>query len=54
LVTPVLALLLGNLINGESIGLRLLLGAGLIMLGLAVHQWESLLPMWRGARAAYR
>jgi drug/metabolite transporter (DMT)-like permease len=54
LVTPVLALLLGNLINGESIGLRLLLGAGLIMLGLIVHQWESLLPMWRGARAAYR
>jgi len=42
LVTPVLALLLGNLLNGETIGLRIGLGTALILLGLTVHQWESL------------
>jgi drug/metabolite transporter (DMT)-like permease len=54
LVTPVLALLLGNLLNGESIGLRLWLGAGLITLGLAVHQWDELRPTMRGFRTAFR
>jgi drug/metabolite transporter (DMT)-like permease len=42
LVTPVLALLLGHLLNGESIGWRLGLGTALIMSGLTVHQWASL------------
>ena len=34
--------MLGNVLNGETIGLRLGFGAGLILLGLTVHQWESL------------
>lgn len=42
LVTPVLALVLGNVLNGETIGLRIGLGTALILLGLSVHQWESL------------
>ena len=41
LVTPALALLLGHLLNGEHIGLRLGLGTATILLGLTVHQWES-------------
>ena len=43
LITPVLALLLGNLLNGENIGLRLWLGTGLILFGLSVHQADALL-----------
>jgi len=43
LITPVLALLLGNLLNGENISLRLWLGTGLILFGLSVHQADSLL-----------
>lgn len=39
LVTPVLALGLGHMLNGEVIDLRVWLGAGLILMGLAVHQW---------------
>jgi drug/metabolite transporter (DMT)-like permease len=42
LVTPVLALLLGNLLNGEAVGVRVWLGALLISLGLSVHQWRTL------------
>lgn len=47
LITPVLALMLGHLLNGESIGLRLWLGTGLILGGLMVHQSVSLRPLWR-------
>ncbi|MBI2277234.1 MAG: DMT family transporter [Dechloromonas sp.] len=50
LITPVLALLLGHLFNGESIGLRLGLGAGLILFGLTVYEWEALLSL----RLSYR
>lgn len=39
LVTPVLALWLGQMLNGEVIDLRVWMGAGLILMGLAVHQW---------------
>jgi len=42
LVTPVLALLLGILLNGEVVPPRVWLGAALIALGLSVYQWESL------------
>lgn len=42
LVTPVLALLLGILLNGEVVPLRVWLGASLIVLGLSVYQWEAL------------
>lgn len=55
LITPVIALLLGHWLNGESIGLRLWLGTGLILLGLSVHQWESLAGLirpWRQGRSA--
>jgi drug/metabolite transporter (DMT)-like permease len=38
LITPVLALLLGNWLNGEEAPLRVWLGAGCISLGLALHQ----------------
>lgn len=47
LITPVMALLLGNWLNGESIGLRLWIGTGLILLGLCVHQWEMLASLLR-------
>lgn len=49
LITPVIALLLGNWLNGETIGLRLWLGTGLILLGLSVHQWEMLAGLFRPA-----
>jgi drug/metabolite transporter (DMT)-like permease len=50
----VLALLLGNLLNREIIGLRLWLGASLIMVGVAVHQWDELRPTVRAFRTAFR
>jgi drug/metabolite transporter (DMT)-like permease len=42
LVTPVLALLLGQTLNGEEIGPRVWLGATLITGGLVLHQWPGL------------
>lgn len=45
LITPVIALLLGSWLNGETIGLRLWLGTGLILFGLSVHQWEMLIGL---------
>jgi drug/metabolite transporter (DMT)-like permease len=42
LVTPVLALLLGSLLNGEDVSTRVWLGAALIGFGLSVHQWRLL------------
>lgn len=39
LVTPVLALWLGHTLNGEVIDVRVWMGAALILMGLAVHQW---------------
>lgn len=47
LVTPVLALLLGQLLNGEVVGSRVWLGTGAILLGLASYQWGD---QWRAAR----
>lgn len=47
LITPVIALLLGHWLNGESIGLRLWLGTSLILLGLAVHESEMLAGLRR-------
>jgi len=47
LITPVLALLLGHGFNGEEIGLRVWLGAGLISLGLALHQWDGIVAIGR-------
>lgn len=48
LVTPVLALLLGHLANGEAVESRVWTGAILISLGLALHQWRALASMVRG------
>ncbi len=46
LITPVMALLLGNLLNGEHVTPNLGFGTALILLGLAVHQHESIsLPL---------
>lgn len=49
LVTPVLALLLGQVLNGEEIGPRVWLGAGLITAGLLLHQWPTLAAAMRRA-----
>ena len=49
LVTPVLALILGSLLNGEVVSARVWGGAGLIGFGLSVHQW----PMLAGLVTAY-
>ena len=43
LITPVMALMLGNIFNGETISTGLILGAALIMSGLVVHQWGPLI-----------
>lgn len=45
LVTPVLALLLGHLLNDEAIEARVWAGAALISLGLMLHQWQSIAPL---------
>ncbi len=42
LITPVLALLLGSLLNGETVPVRVWLGAACISLGLSIYQWEAL------------
>lgn len=42
LITPVIALTLGSLLNGEEISLRITLGTATVLLGLAVHQWKFL------------
>ncbi len=53
LITPVIALLLGHWLNGESIGLRLSAGTGLILLGLGVHQSEMLNGLLRMAKGGH-
>lgn len=47
LVTPVLALLLGYLLADEVLPAWRLAGAGLILLGLLVFEWELLGRRWR-------
>lgn len=51
LITPVIALLLGHWLNGETIGLRLWFGTGLILLGLSVHEWQMLAGLLRPTKA---
>lgn len=43
LITPVLALFLGHSLNGEVITLNVWAGTLLVMLGLVIFQWSSLL-----------
>ena len=49
LVTPVIALLLGQTLNGEEITARIWLGAALIAGGLVLHQWTGLVGALRRA-----
>ncbi|MEW5769007.1 MAG: DMT family transporter [Pseudomonadota bacterium] len=42
LITPVLALLLGSLFNGEAVSAQVWGGTALIGLGLTLHQWPVL------------
>jgi len=44
LVTPVTALLLGHWLNGEVISAPVWWGTGLILLGIALHQWGGRRP----------
>jgi drug/metabolite transporter (DMT)-like permease len=39
LVTPVIALLLGQEMNGEDIGPREMVGTAIILAGLACYEW---------------
>ena len=55
LVTPVLALLLGALLNGEALGWPVWLGTGLVLAGLASHQWGGRrAPRWPPERGQDR
>jgi drug/metabolite transporter (DMT)-like permease len=47
LITPVIALLLGSLLNGEAVSIRVWLGASCIGVGLTIHQWHSLVALAR-------
>jgi len=42
LVTPVLALILGRVLNNETIPLTVLLGSGCIIAALVLHQWADI------------
>jgi len=44
LITPVLALLLGQALNGEHTTPRLWLGVVFILTGLVLHQWDLFAP----------
>lgn len=46
LVTPVLALLIGRGLNGETVDLRVWLGTGCILAGLVLYQWGSAVVRW--------
>lgn len=47
LITPVAALLVGNLFNGERLGARIWIGTALVLAGLALHQWGGWLARRR-------
>ncbi len=44
LITPVTALLLGSLLNGEHISSKVWLGTALILVGLAIYEYGKYLP----------
>lgn len=52
LITPVTALLLGMALNGERLTLKILAGALLILLGLALYEWKLLTAGIRRAHGA--
>ena len=41
LITPVLALWLGNMLNGEGVGWPVVLGTFMILLGLLLYEWSE-------------
>ena len=41
LITPVIALLIGQLLNNESVTPIVWIGTSMIILGLSMHQWEQ-------------
>ena len=46
LVTPVFALILGTVLNGEQVSSSIILGSAMIMGGLGVYFWgDRLLPV---------
>ena len=44
LITPVIALTLGTVLNGEAITDKLLIGAFMVLLGLSIYHFGHLLP----------
>lgn len=52
LITPVSALLLGQMLNGEHISSSVWLGAASIVCGLLAHQWQAFSGGWHRATAA--
>jgi drug/metabolite transporter (DMT)-like permease len=52
LITPVLALLLGQALNGETPLLQVWFGSTLILAGLALHQWSALRQVFVGRAMA--
>lgn len=51
LLTPVLALVLGTVLNGEAVSVEVLLGSSLIVFGLVLHLWgDRWLTKWLPVR----
>lgn len=46
-LTPFMALLLGNVLNNESLTVHTVFGVTIIMTGLVFHQWDSLRTLMR-------
>ena len=46
LITPVCALLLGQMLNGEEIQSGVWIGAACVLIGLISHQWQMLSAGW--------
>lgn len=54
LVTPVLSLWIGNVLNGENISGSIYTGTSFVLIGLAMHQWgDVLLKKVRNRRKYY-
>ncbi|MGI2257854.1 DMT family transporter [Shewanella sp. GXUN23E] len=55
LITPAFAMMLGTLLNGETISLHLLAGAALVLSGLTLYQFgERWIPMGRDKKMSHR
>jgi drug/metabolite transporter (DMT)-like permease len=54
LITPVLAMLLGRVLNAESLSLSVWVGALLIFSGLVLYQWPVIYALLRGGRIRLR